>query len=93
MNWFIKTFGANWKTNTAAAVSFLMGVPALVTAVQHFSNHQPADWYAAIFGIVLAAGFAVSKDATNHSTVAQVQAATITADAKADAAQAAKESK
>jgi hypothetical protein len=83
MNWFLKTFGANWKTNTAAVISFLMGVPALVTAINNASHGQPADWRSALIGIVVAVGFAVSKDSSNHSTVEQVQAATAKAEAQA----------
>lgn len=76
MEWIKKVFGANWKTNLASFVSFLATVPALVTAGQQWVNHQPVDYRGAVFGLVVAIGFAVSKDGSNHSTAEQVQKAT-----------------
>jgi hypothetical protein len=77
--WMQSHFGKNWKTSMAAFVAFLMSVPQLVTAVQHWVNHQPADWRGAIAALVVAAGLAFSKDSDNHSTEAEVKKATATA--------------
>ena len=71
-----KYLGPNWKTNLAAIISFLMGVPPFVTAATNWWHHQPADWRGAIGALVVAAGLAVAKDGDNHSTADQVQKAT-----------------
>lgn len=76
VNWIVKVFGANWKTNLASAVTFLLSVPSLITAITDWAHHQPADWRGAVLGIVVATGLAFSKDASNHSTAAQVEKAT-----------------
>lgn len=72
----VKVLGPNWKTTLAALLSFAMSVPQLVTAFTNWAHHQPADWRGAVIGLVIAAGLAASKDADNHSTVAQVEKAT-----------------
>ena len=71
-NWF----KLNWKTNLAALAAFIYSVPQFVTALQQWQAGQPVNWHGAIISLILAAGLAVSKDATNHSTLAQVQVAT-----------------
>ena len=73
---------ANWKTNLVAVVAFAYSVPQFVTAINAARNGQPADWHAAIWSIVIAAGFAVAKDGDNHSTQAQVAQATAEKTAK-----------
>lgn len=76
MNWIVKVLGPNWKTTLAAALSFAISIPQLVTAFTNWSHHQPADWRGAAVAIIVAAGLAASKDADNHSTAAQVEKAT-----------------
>jgi len=76
MNWITKVLGVNWKTNLAAALTFIATVPAVVTAFQQWSHHKPADWRGAVIGLIVAGGLAVAKDASTHSTAEQVQAAT-----------------
>jgi hypothetical protein len=77
--WMAKILGQNWKTNLAAVITFAATVPAVVTAFQQWSNHQPVDWRAAVVGLVVAAGLAAAKDSTTHSTSDQVQQATMKA--------------
>lgn len=71
-----QVFGPNWKTNLASFVAFLATVPALVTAGENWAHHQPVDWRGAVFGLIVAAGLAVAKDSSNHSTIDQVTKAT-----------------
>ena len=72
---FEKVLGLNWRTNLVAVMSFLYGIPQVVTAVQNWIHGKPADWREAIAAIVVGIGFALSKDAKTHSTVEQVEAA------------------
>src|SRR5216684_3542011 len=74
--------GLNWRTNLTAwltgLVTLLLGVPTFISAVQAWGNHQPVDWRSVLVTTALAlvtAGLAASKDASNQSTPAQVQAA------------------
>lgn len=76
MKWIVRVFGPNWKTSLAALLSFAISIPQLVTAFTDWSHHQPADWRGALVAIIVAAGLAASKDADNHSTIAQVEKAT-----------------
>ena len=70
-----KYLGKSWRTNLAAIVTFLLGVPSLVTATQNWLHHQPADWRGALVAVVTAAGLALAKDSAVHSTTDQVQKA------------------
>jgi hypothetical protein len=81
MNSFLNYARANWKTNLASLCAFAYSVPEFVAAIKSYEAHQHTDWRSAIFGLILAAGLAMAKDGTNHSTVAQVESATIKADA------------
>lgn len=76
-DWMKKLLGTNWKTNLAAIVAFLTSVPQFVMAITAWSHHQPADWRGAVLSIVVAGGLAAAKDSTTHSTVAQVEQATV----------------
>ncbi|MFY9906747.1 MAG: hypothetical protein WBD45_25520 [Terriglobales bacterium] len=76
MTWFVKVFGANWKTNTAAAVVFVLSCPGFVGAFTNWAHRQPADWREALAGIVISVGLAVAKDNSTHSTTSEVEAAT-----------------
>ena len=64
----------NWKTNLAALAAFLFSVPQFVTAIQEWQAGQKVDWHGAVASLIIAAGLAVAKDGTNHSTPAQVAA-------------------
>jgi len=74
-----KILGQNWKTTLAAIAAFAVSVPAVVTAIEQWSHHQPVDWRSAVVGLVLAVGLAVAKDASTHSTAEQVESATVKA--------------
>jgi hypothetical protein len=76
MTWIVKILGLNWKSNLIAVVAFLGTVPSIVTAIGQFINHQPVDWHAIAGGLIVALLAYVSKDASNQSTQAQVDAAT-----------------
>lgn len=78
-DWMKKILGLNWKTNLAAILAFLTSVPQFVTAIAAWAHHQPADWRGAILSVVIAAGFAASKDSTTHSTLLQVETSTVKA--------------
>lgn len=73
----------NWKTNLAALAMFAYSVPQFVAAVAAWQAGQKPDWRAAVIGLIAAAGLLAAKDGTNHSTIAQVQASTIEAEAAA----------
>jgi predicted negative regulator of RcsB-dependent stress response len=68
---------ANWKTNLGALCAFLLSVPADVTAFQQWQAHQLVDWHFAAVSTLIAIIAAVAKDGSNHSTIAQVQKATV----------------
>jgi hypothetical protein len=68
--------GANWKTNLAAVVVFVLSCPPFLGALTKWAYHQPADWRGAFVGVVMAVGLAVAKDSSTHSTTAQIEAAT-----------------
>ncbi|MGA2355705.1 MAG: hypothetical protein ABSG02_14515 [Terriglobales bacterium] len=76
MNWLVKLFGSNWKTNTAAAIVFVLSCPAFIDAFTRWAHHQPADWREALAGLAMSIGLAVAKDSSTHSTSAEVAAAT-----------------
>jgi len=76
MTWFTKAFGANWKTNSAAAVVFVLSCPAFVATLTDWAHHQPADWRGALAGIVISVGLAAAKDNSTHSTTSEVESAT-----------------
>ena len=78
MNWSYIT--KNWKTTLAGLVTFLMSVPAFVGAIQSVIAHQPVDWRSVALAVALAAGgggLVAAKDASNHSTQAEVLGATL----------------
>jgi NADH:ubiquinone oxidoreductase subunit 4 (subunit M) len=91
MDW-MKSLTVNWKTNLAGIVTFLLSVPAFVSALSAWAAHQPVDWRSVIVSVALTAGgvgLISAKDSTTHSTIAQVQASTqqekaVEAVAKAD---------
>ena len=73
----------NWKTTLAGALTILV---TLATAGLAYLHGQPVNFTVIIAGITSGVGLISAKDASTHSTVEQVQASTITADAKAAAA-------
>lgn len=75
-------FLTNWKSNTIALLSALLAVPAFVSAITQWMNHQPVDWRFAIGSTILTILAAVSKDASTHSTAAEVTVATAKAEEK-----------
>lgn len=77
MNAFLQWFSRNWRTNTAALISIIYSADQFTTAVQAWSRHEPTNWRTAILSLIVAAGLFVAKDAHNHSTQAEVQAATL----------------
>lgn len=76
MAWLIKLLGTNCKTNTAAAVVFVLSCPSFVEAFTRWGHHQPADWRGAVAGLAISIGLAVAKDSSSHSTTTEVAAAT-----------------
>lgn len=79
MNAFWTWFKTNWKTNVIATVAIVYSAQQFVVAVEAWENHQPANWREAIISLVVAAIGYVAKDASTHSTPAQVQAAGVEA--------------
>lgn len=80
----MKMLGTNWKTNLTAAITgvltLLMGIPTFISAITAWSAHQQVDWRSVLVSTALAvitAGLAAAKDSTTHSTVTQVEAATL----------------
>lgn len=69
-----KYLGLNWRTNLAALIGFGATVPAVVSAFENWSHHQPVDWRGAVFGLVVSAGLYFAKDGKNKSTLDQVKA-------------------
>jgi hypothetical protein len=81
MNW--EAITKNWKTTLAGILTFLLGAPAFVSALQAWGAHQPVDWRAVLVSVALtagAAGLLSAKDSSTHSTVAEVSKATAQAD-------------
>jgi hypothetical protein len=85
MNWLIKAFGVNWKSNLISVVALLGTIPAIITATTQFINHQPVDWRAAAGGTLLALLAYVVKDASTHSIPAQSEAALAKAEGQPNA--------
>ena len=79
MNPFWKWFTTNWKTNVIATVSIVYSATQFVAAIQAWENHEPANWRAALISLLVAGIGYAAKDASTHSTAAQVQAATVVA--------------
>ena len=77
MKTFLTYLRNNWKTNLAAAVLVIYSAPPFVAAVIAWQNRQPANWRSAIIGLIVSAGLAAAKDGTNHSTLLQVEKATL----------------
>jgi hypothetical protein len=70
---FSSWFKTNWKSNSLAVVAIVYSAHQFTTAVVAWEHHQPADWRAAIISLIVAAVGFVVKDASTHSTTAQVQ--------------------
>ena len=85
MNAFWAYVKANWKTNLAALATFVYSVPQFVTAINNYRAGQPANWHEAVVSLMIAAGLAVAKDGTNHSTLAQVEAKQAVVEGKPEA--------
>lgn len=77
MNSVVTYVKANWKTNLAALAAFAYSVPQFVTAVEQWQAGQKADWHSAVVSLIIAGGLAAAKDGDNHSTLSQVQQATL----------------
>ena len=85
MNSILAYLKANWKTNLAAFAAFAYSVPQFVAAVTAWQAGQKADWRAAVISLIVAAGLAVAKDGSNHSTLAQVTAQQATVEGQPNA--------
>jgi uncharacterized membrane protein YfcA len=72
-------FKTNWKSNVLATVAVVYSAQQFTSSVIAWENNQPTNWRQAIISLIVAAIGYVVKDASTHSTVAQVQAATIEA--------------
>ena len=78
MNW--QSIMRNWKTTLAGVITFLLSVPTFVTSIQAWAAHQPVDWRTLLINIAVAAGgvgLVAAKDSSNHSTIAEVEHATV----------------
>ena len=72
----------NWKTGVTGLVTILLGIPSFVSALTAWGNHQAVDWRSVLVStalIVIGAGLTTAKDASTHSTVAEVNVATVQA--------------
>ena len=78
---------ANWKSNLIAVVAFAYEVPTVYSAVQAYATGLKPDWNGAFRGLLLAVLAFIVKDASTHSTPAQVAAsgATVAGNPKAPA--------
>ncbi len=70
-------FRRNLRSNLIATAAIVFSAEQFTVAVEAWEKHQPANWRAAIISLIVAALGFVTKDANNHSTQAEVQAATI----------------
>lgn len=69
----------NWKTTLTGFITLLLSVPTFVTAVTAWGNHQAVDWRSVLISTALAiagSGLVAAKDASTHSTAAEVQEST-----------------
>ena len=74
------TIKRNWKTSLAGLCAFLTSVPGFISALTAWGQGQPVQWRQVLVSVGLAgigAGLAMAKDGDNHSTVAEVEAATV----------------
>lgn len=67
-------FKLNWKSNLIATAAIIYSAQAFVTAIGQWQNGQPANWRAAAVSLFVAGLGYVTKDNSNHSTLAQVEA-------------------
>lgn len=69
----------NWKTTSA-------GIAAILTAggdiIHSISTGTPVNWNVDIPAIIGGIGLIAAKDATTHSTITEVQAATVKTETK-----------
>jgi uncharacterized membrane protein YfcA len=70
--WFI----TNWKSNVLAVIAIVYSATQFTQAIGAWENHQPANWREAVISLIVAAIGFVAKDASTHSTQAQVTTAT-----------------
>ena len=75
--WFLAA-QKNWHTTLWGALIFLGSVPGFYDALRLWAEHKPVNWREvglSIFMAMVAAGFGSTKDATVHSTPAEVSQA------------------
>jgi hypothetical protein len=82
MSAFWAYLSKNWKTNLAALAAFAYSVPQFMTAITAWQAGQTPNWHGAVISLIVAAGMAFAKDATNVPTAPEVQAATVKAQQK-----------
>lgn len=73
----------NYKTTIAGIIAFLFTVPTFVTALQAWAAGQPVNWKQVLVSVAIAAvggGLIAAKDASTHSTQAQVTQSTLNAE-------------
>jgi hypothetical protein len=76
---FWESVTKNWKTTATGIITFLLGVPEIVTALHQWAAHQSVDWRNVAVSAAMAIGglgLVAAKDSTTHSTVAEVQVST-----------------
>ena len=71
----------NWKTNIAGLGAILTAVTDIIHSL---TNSQPINWNVDIPAIVGGIGLVFAKDASTHSTPAEVQQAGAVAAVEAD---------
>ena len=84
MDW--KTGLANLKTTISGAIGFLLSVPIFISALEDYGAHRPVNWVQVGIGVGMWAfshGLLNAKDATTHSTIAEVKNATAVQNASA----------
>lgn len=67
---------ANWKTTICGLASFALSVQQFASALMTWQQGGKPDWRGAFVALIVAGIGLASKDATTHSTTAEVQNAT-----------------
>lgn len=78
MNW--TSIRKNWRTSVTGLIGFAMTVPGLIEGMRAWGAGTPINWRQLGMNIALTAistGLVAAKDSSNHSTLMEVEQATV----------------
>ena len=72
---FINAALKSLTTTIPGILTFLLGIPGVLSALQAWANHQPVNWRDVVISIALSlsgVGLVAAKAGTTHSTPEEV---------------------